>query len=100
MTWQLKGCLRCGGALFPEYDARTGISSMVCLQCGWRLCLRYNGRRVNYKPLERNGGSPHADDYPGVIDNVHRLPAEGLEGDEGNGLFDDIIKLYEGAEND
>lgn len=30
---RLKGCPRCGGDLFPEYDL-TG-TDLVCLQCGY-----------------------------------------------------------------
>jgi hypothetical protein len=33
LTIRLKGCPRCGGDLFPEYDL-TG-SDLVCLQCGY-----------------------------------------------------------------
>lgn len=33
LTIRLKGCPRCGGDLFPEYDV-TG-SDLVCLQCGY-----------------------------------------------------------------
>jgi hypothetical protein len=30
---KLKGCPRCGGDLFPEYDV-TG-TDLICLQCGY-----------------------------------------------------------------
>ena len=33
LTIRLKGCPRCGGDLFPEYDL-TG-TDLVCLQCGY-----------------------------------------------------------------
>jgi hypothetical protein len=33
LTIRLKGCPRCAGDLFPEYDI-TG-SDLVCLQCGY-----------------------------------------------------------------
>ena len=33
LSIRLKGCPRCGGDLFPEYDI-TG-SDLVCLQCGY-----------------------------------------------------------------
>jgi DNA-directed RNA polymerase subunit M/transcription elongation factor TFIIS len=33
LTIRLKGCPRCQGDLFPEYDL--GGTDLVCLQCGY-----------------------------------------------------------------
>ena len=33
LTIRLKGCPRCGGDLFPEYDLAG--TDLVCLQCGY-----------------------------------------------------------------
>lgn len=42
LTIRLKGCPRCSGDLFPEYDL-TG-SDLVCLQCGYVQTVFLRGR--------------------------------------------------------
>ena len=44
LTIRLKGCPRCGGDLFPEYDI-TG-TDLVCLQCGYLQPVSVSGRTV------------------------------------------------------
>lgn len=39
---RLKGCPRCGGDLFPEYDIAG--TDLVCLQCGYAQTVFLRGR--------------------------------------------------------
>jgi len=47
--WRFKGCPKCGGDLFPEYDIETGDTDMSCLQCGHKEYLRKESRRCQIK---------------------------------------------------
>jgi hypothetical protein len=44
LTIRLKGCPRCGGDLFPEYDLEG--TDLVCLQCGYFQPVYLHDRRV------------------------------------------------------